>query len=181
MWLCDIISCYALTWKLYQCITIRVGECFVWRVWVFRNICMLSMLSSWCLIFELWLVKLRPVLKIILLGVTWPYDSKTTIWPYGIGKKWKIHLNNFFMLKLCLNLSFDWCYALTSCTMHRYSLNFGSIKSFSDIEISAYLCFLHCMGQIGLLVGVTMYGDLYYWMTFKPHADMIICRLRNIC
>ena len=88
---------------------------------------------------------IRPVLKIILLGVTRPYDSKTPVWLYGIGKKLKIHFNYFFMLKFCLYLSFDWCFASTPCTMHRYSQNCVNIKSFSDIEISAYLRFLRCV------------------------------------
>jgi len=70
---------------------------------------------------------------------------KTTVWLYGIMKKWKTHFNYFFMLKFCKYLSFDWCFALMPHTMHRYCQNFGNIKSFSGIEILVYLRFLHCV------------------------------------
>jgi len=87
----------------------------------------------------------RPVLKITLLQVTRPYDSKTAVWPNGIMKKWKIHFNYFFIVKFCLYLSFDCYFASTPRTMYRFSLNLCNIKSFSVIEISAYLRFLHCV------------------------------------
>ena len=63
------------------------------------------------------------------------------------------------------------------------TLNFGDIKSFLDIEILAYLRFLHCVhiwNELACLWGLCMV-TLYYRMTFKPHANMIICGLRNIC
>ena len=81
--------------------------------------------------------------------------------------------------KFCLYMLFAWCFASTSCTMHRYFLNLGNIKSFSDIEISAYLHFLHCQDcvriwdELTCLWGRLCMVTLYYRMTFKPHADKV--------
>jgi hypothetical protein len=104
----------------------------------------------------------RPVLKIILLGGL--PDRMTSKPPYGrkeLGRNEEYTSAIFFMLKFCLYLSLDWCFASTSCTMYHYSLNFCNIKSLSVIEISANLRFLHCvyMGRIGLLVWANMHGD----------------------
>jgi len=72
---------------------------------------------------------------------------------------------------ICVLLQFPYA-------MHRNSLNFGNIKFFLDTEISAYLHFLHCVhiwDELACLWGRLCMVTLYYRMTFKPHADMIIC------
>ena len=123
-----------------------------------------------------------PVLKIILLGVTRLYDQNH----HMAVQNWEEMKNTFQQFISCLN-SACICHligVLLQRTMHQYSQNFGNIKSFSDIEISACFRFLHCVGicdELAYLWGRLCMVTLYYRMTFKPHTDMIICRLRNIC